>query len=146
TLEVAEAQDERVWLIEADRPKRVTDDDREVLEPDVRRIQVARLGDNWTVRPRWEIVGPDDLISRTFRFDIRVVHPFASMRWVGGGVVPAVELCFYADDGADLGCDRWNGDAAVASRFEGLRLGDELPGPDGQLDTRWYVASEPQGF
>jgi hypothetical protein len=132
TLAAAEVQKSRVWLIEADRPRRLTDDGREVLEPDERRIQVANVGAPGKLLPRWEIVGPDDSISRTFRFDIRVVHPDAETRWLESGPAPDIELCFYGGEGAvmdmQLGCERWTGAPAIASDFEGLRVGVEGPG------------------
>lgn len=163
TLEAAEVEKDRVWLIEADRPQRLTDDGREVLEPDERRIQVASIGTPWKVLPRWAIVGPDDVTSRTFRFDVRVVHPDPETRWAETGPEPDVELCFYGGEGAvsdqQLGCERWTGGPAIASHFEGLRVGGEdvrVGGEDirageqassdapGMLETRWHVVSEPQ--
>jgi hypothetical protein len=170
TLAAAEVQKSRVWLIEADRPRRLTDDGREVLEPDERRIQVASVGVPGKLIPRWEIVGPDDTISRTFRFDIRVVHPDAETVWPESGPEPDIELCFYGGEGAvmdkDLGCERWIGAPAIASEFEGLRVGVEgldgsetlvrvdadaaeqasTDGSDGSdmAATRWHVVSEPQ--
>lgn len=165
TLEAAEAEKSRLWLIEADRPRRSTDDGREVLEPDERRIQVASVGAAWKLLPRWRIVGPDDAISRTFRFDIRVVHPDAETRWLQHGPPPDVELCFYGGEGAvddlQLACERWTGAPAIASQFEGLRVGEEgqgnpgvntggntdaEPSDDGSGTpaTPWHVVSEPQ--
>lgn len=165
TLEAAEVGTSRVWLIEADRPRRSTDDGREVLEPDERRIQVASIGAAWKLLPRWAVVGPDDALSRTFRFDIRVVHPDAETRWLEQGPAPEIELCFYGGAGAvadlQLSCERWTGAPAIPSYFEGLRVGGEevsagelsagelsageqASGEAGTLETRWYVVSEPQ--
>jgi hypothetical protein len=163
TLEAAEAKKSRVWLIEADRPRRQTDDDREVLEPDERRIQVASVGAAWKLLPRWRIVGPDDAISRTFRFDMRVVHPDAETQWPEHGPAPDVELCFYGGEGAvmdlQLACERWTGAPAIASQFEGLRIGEQGTGgvgvelgagePEsgdgsGTPAIPWHVVSEPQ--
>jgi hypothetical protein len=144
TLELAEAQEKRVWLIEADRPKRVDEDGQEVLEPDVRRIPAVWVGGNWKIPPRWQVAGPADTISRTFRFDVRVVHPMASTWWPGPGPEPRLELCFYRSDGSRVGCEPWTGRPARASQFEGLRIGDAEPDASGSIDTRWYAASEPQ--
>jgi hypothetical protein len=149
TLEAAEVRESRVWLIEADRPRRLTDDGREVLEPDERRIQVASVGAAWKLPPRWAIVGPDDSTSRTFRFDIRVVHPQPELQWPERGPAPDIELCFYGgEDGAiedaKLGCEHWTGAPAIGSYFEGLRVGEGVPDESGTLATLWHVVSEPQ--
>ncbi len=158
TLEAAAVQEERVWLIEADRPRRVTDDGREVLEPDVRRIQVASVGRGFHLPPRWEIVGPNDAIARTWRFDVRVVHPEPETRWGEQGPAPDIEVCFYGGPGPStseedgesrvrdlqLGCERWTGEPAINSPFEGLRMGDGAPDELGMIETQWHVVSEPQ--
>ncbi|PRP94458.1 hypothetical protein ENSA5_40770 [Enhygromyxa salina] len=153
TVEAAEASElgSRVWLCEADRPMRVDEDGNEVLEPDLRRIQVVRVGVNWRLHPRWTIDGPDDLATRMFRFDVRVVHPLASSWWPKRALGPALgpkpklDLCFLDAAGEELSCTPWPGQATRQSRFEALRLGDEDElGTTPHADTRWYMVSEPQ--
>jgi hypothetical protein len=147
TLETAEtrADDARVWLCEADRPRRTDEDGNEVLEPDVRRIQAVHLGQRWGVHPRWAIEGPDDPATRMFRFDVRVVHPEPSQWWTDPSWAPKPELvlCFFNRAGEQLGCEPWAGTQPRESHFEGVMIPDEsnLSGP---IETRWYAVSEPQ--
>lgn len=147
TLEVAEARvdDARVWLCEADRPRRTDEDGDEVLEPDVRRIQAVHLGARWQVPPRWAIEGPDDPATRMFRFDVRVVHPSAMAWWrdPNVGPEPELELCFFDRAGVQLGCEPWTGRRAQESHFEGVLIADESSW-SGPIQTRWYAVSEPQ--
>lgn len=151
-VQVAEANDERHWLIEGERPRRFNDDGSEVLEPDMRRIQVINVGDQWTVAPRWTIEGPLDPSTRVLRFDFRVIHPDPWRWWLPGEVeappIPAVEMCFYDAEGAELDCHDWAGQPARESHFEGLKVADPLnPDAPGQArETRWYAASEPQSM
>lgn len=140
-LEVVDAEAERVWLVEAERPIREDEDGNEVLESDRRRVQVARVGAQWRERPRWKVAGPKDAAARTFRFDVRVSAHVASSWWRKHGPTPSLDLCFLDEEGEELSCERWEGHPSVGSRFEGLREGGEL---EGSGSPRWYVVSEPQ--
>lgn len=148
TLEVAEAQEERVWLIEAERPMRLDEDGNEVLQPDMRRIQTVHVGEDWEVTPRWVIEGPDDPVSRMLRFDARVIHPYAWNWWPDDSKAPKpkLELCFYTESGKRLRCENWRGYPAVESHFEGLELADQEQAQQSarKRQTRWYAVSEPQ--
>ncbi|WP_052554755.1 hypothetical protein [Enhygromyxa salina] len=147
-LEVAEsrADDARVWLCEADRPRRTDEEGNEVLEPDVRRIQTVHLGQQWQVLPRWAIEGPDDVATRMFRFDVRVVHP-SPMAWSwrepNWGPEPELDLCFFDHAGEQLECEPWTGRRPAQSHFEGVMIADESGGA-GLIESRWYAVSEPQ--
>jgi hypothetical protein len=146
-LEVVDAAAERVWLIEADRPIREDEHGNEVLEPDRRRIEIVRVGAQWREPPRWSVAGPDDAISRIFRFDVRVAAHIASSWWRERGPTPTLDVCFLDAEGRELDCDEWTGQPTIGSRFEGLREGRErTPNGEGSTRERWYVVSEPQTF
>jgi hypothetical protein len=140
-LEVSDAETDRVWFSEADRPTRRNEAGNEVLEPDYRRVDLARVGPWWPEPPRWSVVGPADAISRIFRFDVRVATDVPSSWWAERGPRPSLEVCFLDDEDRELRCDRWRGRPAIGSRFEGLREDQDDP----ELRApRWYVVSEPQ--
>jgi len=150
-LEVLDAEAERVWFVEAERAVREDEDGNEVLEPDRRRIQVARVGAQWRRPPRWKIAGPADSAARIFRFDVRVAAPIASTWWRKQGPTPTLELCFFDAQGDPLSCHDWAGQPAIGSRFEGLREDGEPDDERGGLrldplvaSVPWYVVSEPQ--
>lgn len=145
-LEVDDAAAERVWLIEAERPVRENEHGNEVLEPDRRRIEIVRVGAQWAEPPRWAISGPDQAISRIFRFDVRVAAHIASSWWPDRGPTPTLDVCFLDAIGIELGCERWIGQPSVGSRFEGLREGGGRTAAGDWSAERWYVVSEPQTF
>ena len=139
SLEELEAEAPRVWLREADRPLRVNEEGNEVLEPDLRRIPLVRMGPFWTELPRYAIPAPGDAFARTLRFDVRVVARFAAW-WPEEAAAPSLELCFIDGQGEELSCSPWTASQrAVASSFEGLREGAERGSA-----AKWYVVSEPQ--
>ncbi|HLT39874.1 MAG TPA: hypothetical protein VK034_26520, partial [Enhygromyxa sp.] len=156
-LEVEDAVAERVWLIEAERPLRENEHGNEVLEPDRRRLEIVRVGAQWHRQlgpaqaggdepPRWNVAGPDDAISRIFRFDVRVAAHIASAWWRERGPTPTLDVCFLDAAGEQLGCESWTGQPTIGSRFEGLREGGELIAGGESSPERWYVVSEPQTF
>ncbi|MCA9702077.1 MAG: hypothetical protein KC431_31430, partial [Myxococcales bacterium] len=147
-IEVVESE-HRVWMTEAERPLRVNDDGNEMLEPDLRRIPVVRLGPGHKESPRWEISGPDDIATRMLRFDVRVIPPFPYSWWLPPQEppTPTVDYCFYDEAGAELGCEQWHGRPAVESHFEGIREGGPLAtrDPDAEIvEEQWYEIAEPQ--
>ena len=143
-LVVADAEAERVALVEPSRPRVVDERGHERLLPDRREVELVALDVDFGPgfgpehpAPRWPIAGPADAATRTLRFDVRVAAPTASW-WPSVGPTPSVELCFLAADERELGCERWRGQASVGSSFEGVRArvdGSELA---------WAVVSEPQ--
>jgi hypothetical protein len=164
-LTVVEAEAGRVAWIEASRPRIVDEHGHEQLRPDRRQVEVVELGPRSPAAPRWAIAGPVDAASRSFRFDVRVVAHVAATWWQGEGPAPALDLCFLAADGRELGCERWQGQASVGSAFDGIRPASPLgfdpgaaPGlgslprsltgdpwaPEPELPSRWFVVSEPQ--
>ncbi|NVB42893.1 hypothetical protein G6O69_34045 [Pseudenhygromyxa sp. WMMC2535] len=156
-LSVSKAELPRVWFTEAELPTRMAEDGREMLEPDTRRIPVVRMGARQQVEPRWELAGPPDPVSRMLRFDVRVEARFRdSWWWETPPPTPSLRYCFVDSEGAELGCERWEGEPIWESHFEGVErmpkraAGVELgdvdaldPGAE-PVSEGWFEVSEPQ--
>src|SRR5690606_11007555 len=120
-----------------------------------RRLEIVRVGAQWHRQlgpaqaggdepPRWNVAGPDDAISRIFRFDVRVAAHIASAWWRERGPTQTLDVSFLDAAGEQLGCESWTGQPTSGSRSEGLREGGELIDGAESSSERWYVASVPQ--
>ncbi len=141
-LEVLGSGRDRVWFSEAERPSRIDDEGDERLDPDLRRVPLIRLGENWHQRPRWTIVDSEDEAARMLRFDVRTVARQAST-WPTQAPTPSVEYCFFDALDAPLHCETWTGAPVLPSHFEGLREGAQAGG-GADATAPWYPLSEPQ--
>lgn len=145
-LRTEAALETRVWFSEAERPVRVNEGGEEMIEPDLRRIPVVRLGPNWRELPRYALPDTEDVIGRTLRFDLRYVPPFAAYWPLDEPPEMSLDYCFVDAEGEEIRCERWTGAEVQESHFEGLQEGDEASGRASWARERWYEVSEPQSL